>query len=410
MPGSYCRYDVGPTQHRLAMSTSALSSRNFRIYLAGSTVSLHGLWIYRVALGWFAWQLTGSELWVGVVAFSQLAPSVVFGPLFGVLADRFSRRRASLLINALTAMNMVLLSVLTARHQVDITVLTMVSLIQGTLDGAHAPVRMTIVPNLVAREQLHSAIAHSSISFNVSRFIGPAIAGFIIAKYGVATAFAVNGVSYLAMLAAVLVVHLNPSVDRSASPSDVWSDLREGVRYVFSHSTIRALLVVVAIASVLARGAIEMMPAFVDLVFQRGSSGLAILTSALGAGAITSGLIMARGSAWLSVRVIRIGMIIAGLLLAVFASNNQFSVAILIVMLLGVLLSMCGVGSQILIQTMVKDELRGRVSSLWGMIAFGGTAVGSLIIGFSATIYGLQQTILVSGLLCAAAALLTSGL
>jgi MFS family permease len=390
------------------MSTSALSSRNYLIYLAGSTVSLHGLWIYRVALGWFAWQLSGSELWVGIVAFTQFAPAVVFGPLFGVLADRFSRRKASLLINSLSAMNMLLLSVLTTNGQVDIAVLAIISLMQGTLDGAHSPVRMTIVPNLVNKEQLHSAIAHSSISFNVSRFVGPAIAGIIIVKYGVDVAFAVNGISYLALVAAVLAVQLNPTVDRSAAPGNVWSDMLVGIRYVLNHKTIRALLIIIAVASVLGRGALEMMPAFVDVVFQRGSGGLAMLTSALGAGAIATGLVLARGSGWLSVRIIRIGVTAAGFLVAALASSDAFWLAMVTVTLLGVLLSMCGVGSQILIQTLVEDEVRGRVSSLWGMIAFGGTAIGSLVIGIAASIYGLQNTVIVAGLLCAAAALLTT--
>jgi MFS family permease len=390
------------------MNTSALSSRNYLIYLAGSTVSLHGLWIYRVALGWFAWQLSGSEFWVGIVAFTQFAPAVIFGPLFGVLADRFSRRKASLLINTLSAMNMLLLSVLTTNGQVDITVLAIISLMQGTLDGAHSPVRMTIVPNLVNREQLHSAIAYSSISFNVSRFVGPAIAGIIIVKYGVDVAFAINSISYLALVAAVLAVQLNPTVDRSAAPGDVWSDMRDGIRYVLNHKTIRSLLIIIAVASILARGALEMMPAFVDVVFQRGSGGLAMLTSALGAGAITTGLVLARGSGWVSVKIIRIGVILAGLLIAALASSDVFGLAIVIVAMLGVLLSMCGVGSQILIQTLVEDEVRGRVSSLWGMIAFGGTAIGSLVIGIAASIYGLQNTIIVAGILCSAAALLAT--
>ena len=390
------------------MSTSALSSRNYLIYLAGSTVSLHGLWIYRVALGWFAWQLSGSEFWVGIVAFTQFAPAVIFGPLFGVLADRFSRRKASLLINTLSAMNMLLLSVLTTNGQVDITVLAIISLMQGTLDGAHSPIRMTIVPNLVNREQLHSAIAHSSISFNVSRFVGPAIAGIIIVKYGVDIAFAVNGISYLALVAAVLAVHLNPTADRSTAPGNVWSDMLEGIRYVLNHKTIRSLLIIIAVASILGRGALEMMPAFVDVVFQRGSGGLAMLTSALGAGAITTGLVLARGSGWLSIKIIRIGVILAGLLIAALASSNVFGLAIVIVAMLGVILSMCGVGSQILIQTLVEDEVRGRVSSLWGMIAFGGTAIGSLMIGISASLYGLQNTVIVAGILCSAAALLAT--
>jgi len=390
------------------MTTSALSSRNFLIYLAGSVVSLHGLWVYRVALAWFAWQLSASELWVGIVAFTQFAPAVVFGPLFGVLADRFDRRRASVLINTLSSMNMLLLFVLTSLGHVDIVVLTIISLMQGTLEGAHTPVRMTIVPNLVNKEQLQSAIAHMSISFNVSRFIGPALSGIIIATYGVGTAFAVNGISFLAFVAAILIVQLKPAADRSAAPGDVWSDLLVGVRYVLGHGTIRALLIIIAVASIFGRGALEMMPALADLVFQRGSSGLAILTSAIGAGAIATGLILVRSTTWLSTRSIRISVGIGGILIAILGANDTFWIAIPVVASLGVVLTLCGVGSQILIQNLVDDELRGRVSSFWGMIAFGGTAIGSLIVGLASVVFGLQNTIIATGLLCSLATLLTS--
>ena len=383
------------------MSSSALSNRNFLIYLCGSTVSLHGLWIYRVALGWYAWQLTGSELWVGIVAFTQFAPAVFFGPLFGVLADRFDRRKASILINTGSVLNMLQLSSLTFLGHVDITVLAATSLIQGVLDGAHTPVRMSLVPSIVSRKQLQSAIASASISFNVSRFVGPAIAGFIIANWGVGTAFAVNSVSYLAIVGAVMLIKVNPRAKKSKVAGDVWAELMDGVRYTLSHPTIRSLLMTIAMASVLGRGALEMLPAFADAVFDGGASALAILTSSVGAGSIATGLVLARNTAWLNANVIRIAVIVAGLLIIVFGANDQFWVAIPTIVLLGVSLSLVGVGSQILIQTLVDDDVRGRVSSLWGMIAFGGTAFGSLIVGSAAAAFGLQLIVMIAGSLCA---------
>ena len=232
------------------MNNSALSSRYYLIYLIGGTISLHGLWIYRVALGWYAWQLSGSELWVGIVAFTQFAPAVVFGPIFGVLADRFDRRAASILINSMSIINMLLLGLLTYLGSVDIIVLTLLSLMQGILDGAHMPVRMSIVPNLVSKNQLQSAIALTSISFNLSRFIGPAIAGIIIAKLGVATAFTINGISYIAFIISMVVIRLVPSADRKPRQGDAWQELKDGVRYVRQHQPIRAVLVIIALASV----------------------------------------------------------------------------------------------------------------------------------------------------------------
>ncbi|MDH3482194.1 MAG: MFS transporter, partial [Gammaproteobacteria bacterium] len=145
--------------------------------------------------------------------------------------------------------------------------LTALSLVQGALDGAHTPVRMTLVPNLVAREQLESAIASTAVSFNVSRFVGPAIAGVVIAALGVSAAFALNGVSYLAIVTAVLFVELRPRTSRGTKPGAVWSELLDGVRYVRDHETIRGLLVMIAVGSVFGRGAMEMLPAFADAVF-----------------------------------------------------------------------------------------------------------------------------------------------
>lgn len=389
------------------MSESALKNRNYVIYLCGNVISLHGLWIYRVALGWFAWELSHSEFWIGVIAFTQFAPAVVFGPIFGVLADRFDRRAASLLINSVSVLNMVLLGWLTLSGQVDIVTLAILSMMQGTLDGAHMPVRMTIVPNLVNKGQLQSAIALTSVSFNLSRFVGPAIAGFIIAGYGIGHAFIINGITYLSLIAAMIVIRLNPVEERVGEAKNVWSDLVDGARYVFQHRQIRSLLIIVAVASVFGRGALEMMPAFADAVYDGGSVALAILTSAIGAGAIVAGLILSRGTHWLNVSVIRIAIAVSGALIAVLGLVDQFWLAVTIVALLGIILSMCGVGSQILIQTLVDDEVRGRVSSLWGVVAFGGTALGGLLVGATASNWDLQNAVFSTGLLCCAAALVS---
>ncbi|ANO52435.1 MFS transporter [Woeseia oceani] len=382
------------------MNASALSNRNYLIYFLGNTLSLHGSWVYRVALGWLAWQLTGSEFWVGVIAFTQFAPTVLFGPIFGVLADRFDRRAASILINTLSILNMLLFALLTAMGNTDIYVLTVLAMMQGILDGAHTPVRMALVPNLVTNEQLQSALATNSISFNLSRFIGPAIAGILIATLGVAAAFAFNGISYIAILVSLLIVRLRPSTQTNKVRNDVWHELKDGIRYVARHRQIRALLAVIAAGSVLGRGPLELLPAFADAVFNRGSVGLAILTSAIGGGAIIAGLILARGAAWLRIEVVAAGIFVAGFLLMLLGSSDQFWLSTAVVAALGCTLSLCGVGSQILLQTIVKDSVRGRVSSLWGMVAFGGVALGGLVIGSLSSAFGLREVTFIAGGLC----------
>ena len=388
---------------------SALASRNYLTYLIGNTISLHGLWIYRVALGWYAWELSQSEFWVGVVAFTQFVPAVVFGPVFGVLADRFDRRAASMLINTMSLFNMLVLGVLAYMGKVDVVVLALLAFMQGTLDGAHMPVRMSIVPNLVKKAQLESAIAFTSISFNISRFVGPALAGLIIATLGVGWAFAINGLSYLALIVAMMVVQLNPSAQQRKRSRHVGRELLAGLRYTFSHTRIRALLIIVAIAALFARGILELMPAIADGLFAGGSSALAMLTSAVGAGAIVAGLVLSRNVAWLSINAIRVAVMLSGLLITTIGLFPLFSVAMVCVVLLGALLSFAGVGSQILIQTLVEDEVRGRVSSLWGVLTFGGTALGSLLAGMLASFWGLATVIAVVGAGCGFLAMLSTG-
>lgn len=382
------------------MPTSALRNRNYLLYLSGNIVSLHGVWVYRVALGWQAWQLTESEFWVGVVAFTQFFPIVVLGPLFGVLADRFDRRRAALMINSIGALIMLLLAALVLMDLVGIYVLCLLSLMQGTVDGANTPVRLALIPNIVARNQLQSAMAINSIAFNLSRFLGPAIAGVLIATLGVAAAFAFNGLSNIAILAALLAIRTTVYRQSAEARSNVWGEVVDGMRYVGSRTAVRQLLVLVAMASFFGRGPLELLPAFAESVFQRGSTGLAALTSAAGAGAITAGLIISNGLIHLRIRYVAIGIAVVGVLVILLGTTQVFWVGLAIVAALGFMLTICGVGAQILLQSLIDDDVRGRVSSLWGMIAFGGTAFGGLVVGSLASVWGLSVTTAGIGVIC----------
>lgn len=385
---------------RDAARPSALRNRNYLVYLAGNVVSLHGLWVYRVALGWQAWELTESELWVGVVAFAQFFPMVAFGPVFGVLADRFDRRRASMVINGASTLIMLLLAGLTVAGLVDVYVLFALALLQGVADGAHLPVRLALIPALVTSRELQSAMAINSVAFNLSRFVGPAIAGILIATLGVAAAFAFNGISYLAILAALAIIETRPFRRRAGAESHVQRELAEGLRYVVARTSVRQLLGLVAMASFFGRGPLELLPAFAESVFDRGATGLAILTAAAGAGAVASGLIISRGLVRLRIRYIAIGIAIVGCLIIVLGIVRAFWLGVATVAALGFMLTLCGVGSQVLLQTLIDDEVRGRVSSLWGMIAFGGTAFGGLVTGAVASLYGLSGATLAVGILC----------
>ncbi|MGH8194588.1 MAG: MFS transporter [Woeseiaceae bacterium] len=382
------------------MQRSALGNRNYLLYLAGNTISLHGLWVYRVALGWQAWQLTHSEFWVGVVAFTQFFPIVLFGPLFGVLTDRMDRRIASIAINVISALIMTVLAALEVLGLVDIYLLCMLSLVQGIAEGAHTPARLALVPNLVPRHQLQSAMATNSVVFNLSRFVGPAIAGVLIALFGAASAFAFNALSYLPVIAALIFIQVAPFRQNEAARGNLWQELRDGMRYVLANRSIRLLMALVAIASLFGRGPLELLPAFAESVFQRGSTGLATLTSAAGGGAVVAGVVISQGFIRLRILWIAIATAVIGCLIVVLGVTTQFWLGVATVALLGFMLTFCGVSAHVLLQSLIDDELRGRVSSLWGMLAFGGTAFGGLIVGACASRWGLTVTTVTVGALC----------
>lgn len=382
------------------MQTSALRNRNYLLFLAGNIVSLHGLWVYRVALGWHAWQLTQSEFWVGVVAFTQFFPILLFAPLFGVLADRLDRKRSAIAINAISTLIMALLAALTEIGAVDIYLLCGFSLVQGVAEGAHTPVRLALIPNLVPQWQLQSAMATNSIAFNLSRFIGPALAGLLIALHGSAAAFAFNAVSYLPVLAALLVIRVAPFRRRLAAGNRLGPDIAAGIRYAAGHPPVRHLMALVAMASFFGRGPLELLPAFSESMFGRGSTGLAIMTSAAGAGAVLAGIVLSRGLVELRLHRIVLGTAAVGALVALLGVARTFWSGVATVAALGFMLTCCGVGAQILLQSRIDDELRGRVSSLWGMLAFGGTAFGGLAAGAAAHRWGLQATTVTAGGIC----------
>ena len=388
------------------MVSRVLASRSFRIYLIGSTFSLHGLWIQRVAVGWLAWELTGSEVWLGLIALSEFLPTILFGPFFGVWADRLNRKTVAYIANVLSIALSTLLFALTATGLIDIYLLWMITAFVGIVSSAFQPVRMSLIPSLVPRELLSEAVAAQSIVFNVSRFMGPALAGVAIATMGLASAFALNAISYLAMIAALLLIELRTKRS-GGTKSHFFAELREGIVYTIQHATIRQQLLIVALSALFGRGVIVMLPAFAGAVFGGGSSTLATLTSVSGAGAVIAGLCLTRLGA--GVRLLRwtvLATVVTGLLMVGLGVTQSYAAGIALVAALGFTLTLVGIGSQTLIQTRVAEEMRGRVLSLWAAVAFSAPALGSVMIGAVAAHIGIGTTTMLSGLLCSVLAIL----
>lgn len=394
-----------------APSWGALSHPGYRRYSAANAMSLLGVWIQRVAIGWLIWDQTHSESWVGLIAFAQFAPAFVVSIPFGVVADRFDNRRLSLLLNGLFTMWAILLAALGGLGRLTPEWLFAISLAYGCTAAAYGPVRLSIIPALVPRELRASAVAINSVLFNGARLVGPAIAGFILASGGVGWAFVLNALSYLPLVLVLMFVPL-ARVERPVS-NRLLRDVAAGLNYVWRHAMIFWQLALVAWIALFTRGALEMLPAISDKGFGRGAAGYAALTIAAGAGAMLSGLWLSTGKGELH-RLCRatIGLNLgAAMCLLLLAHAGDFVLGLVLVAALGFAATGSGIASQSVVQIAAKDEFRGRASSLWVMAGLGGTALGAVLLGLVADRVGLTAAMTICGVTAALlpAALLLSG-
>ena len=273
-----------------SVSYSAFSSRNYRKYLYGNLLSVLGVWIQRLALGWHAWQLSESALVVGLVAAAQFMPLVLLTPFFGVLVDQVSTRIAAIVMHVILALIASALAVLTLTGNMSVEWLIGLAFMHGLANSAYSPVRLALIPDLVRREQFPSAVAIASMAFNISRFIGPGIAGAIVALYGLGSAYAVNAISYIPVIYVLFIIRIDEHPPDPAAKKPYLAQLMEGLRYTRDHVRIRQIILLSGVSNFFGRGILELMPAFAALIFDGGSSALAALMAAAGVGAILASL------------------------------------------------------------------------------------------------------------------------
>ncbi len=370
----------------------ALGNPNYGIYTAGSSVSLIGTWMQRVAVGWLAWQLTGSGAWLGAVAFADLFPTVIVGPLAGAAADRWNRLRVIKVSQCLACCQSLTLFVLTATGLITIELLLLLTLALGVVVAFNQPARLALIPSLVPRADLPAAVAINSVIFNAARFVGPAVAGLLIVTSGVAAAFAANTLTFTVFLFALSRIRLRHAPERGEGASGrLFGEVAEGLRYAAGHGGIAPLLLLLIVVSICARPFVELLPGFADRVFGTGADGLAILTSTVGLGAVVGGLWLARRAGPQGLTTLVLGSSLAlALALFAFVATRDLWVAVPALAVAGFCMVMGGVGTQILLQLSVEPDMRGRVMSLYGLIFRGGPAIGALLMGVSSEAVGLR--------------------
>jgi len=382
--------------------TSAFHNRNFAIYMAGYVVSNTGLWVQRLAVGWLSWTLTESAFWVAAVAMADLAPVVILGMFGGVLADRVSRLRVAVICQIVQSIQAIALFTLVYLDLITIEMLFGFTLILGASAGFDQPARQSLVFSLVRREDLTAAVAINSIVFNTARFIGPAIAGIVIAAYGIATAFALNAISFIAVFIALALVRVPANEHVSKHRMSVMADLLLGLRYTARHKILGRLVLYALAFSLLIRPLNELLPAITELLFGHGATGLAILTSARGVGALVAGLILAKRTQIEGITRHLVLAMLAGTI-AVFGllATGNIWIGVLSLAVFGYAASTAGVGTVTLIQVTVDNRLRGRVLSLNGLIMRGVPSLGAIVMGWVADRTGLYWPLAVgAGVFC----------
>ena len=369
-------------------------NRNYRIYTIGAIPSLMGTWVQRMAMGWFAWELTGSGAWLGLIAFADLAPSVLSAPIAGAFADRVNRLRIVKLVQYLSLCQALMLATLTLSGVMTIELLFGLALVQGVVQGIHQPFRHALLGTIVTREEMTAAIGINSTIWNSSRLIGPAVSAVVILNLGVGATFLINAFSYVPMLIGLYMINAEQRPAAPKSLTRVPAEIMEGIRFVTGHQFIGTTMLMLLVFSFFGRATQELLPGFTGTVFNVGADGLAMLTGAAGLGSLFSGIWLSRRGtlAGLSDILIVMVLLIAASQLA-FVATDMFWVSLTVFIAWGFVLNGAGIVCQSLVQATVPDTIRGRVVSLYGMLWLGTPALGAFVMGVAADYFGFRAPI-----------------
>nr|MCV4210037.1 MFS transporter [Roseomonas sp. SXEYE001] len=382
-----------------------MASRNARIFFGASLGAWTGLWMHRIGVAWLAWELTHSAAWVGLIAFADLAPAVLVSPIAGAFADRVDRVRLTMTSQGVIALEALLVAILTATGHISIGLLFALELVSGTAACFSQPARQTLLPALVAREDLPAAVAANSLLFNVARFIGPGLAGFVIAAWGVAPAILCNAIGHGFATFSMPWLRLNPE-ERRGHPvtSSLLAETLEGFAYALRHPGLAPLFAFAAVSSIALRGVQEILPPYVERLFGRGAESLAMLTASFAVGALIAGLTVAsRGRLTGTTRIVVFGVLAQALATMGFVATGHFGFALLCGAAIGASASAHGISVQILAQTAAAPAMRGRVMSLWALVSRACPALGALMLGMAGEAFGLRLPTLVATIVALAA-------
>jgi MFS family permease len=380
-----------------AAAFAALGHRNFRIFWFGQLLSLSGTWMQSTAQGWLVLELTDSELLLGLTTAAASLPVLLFTLFAGAVADRMDKRRIIIAAQAASMMIALAMAMLTDFGHITFGWILLLVLLLGTANAFEIPTRQSFFVDLVGKQDLTNAIALNSAAFNLTRIIGPAIAGFLIGSVGIAAAFYLNAVSYLAVIAGLMLIRL-PKFRRPERSRSVLQNIAEGFAWIRGNRLPRTLVWLVAASSVLAFPYVMLLPVFARDILEVGAPGLGALLAASGAGALAGGLALAAiGSR------VRRGPLLLGASLgfavcvAAFALSRSFPLSMALLAVAGFAMILNNATVNALLQSLVPDELRGRVMSVYVFMFLGMAPLGSLQAGALARWIGAPAALAIGG-------------
>jgi len=384
----------------------ALRQRNYRLFFTGQGLSLVGTWMTRVAVNWLVYRLTGSAWMLGLVAFLSQIPMFVLGPFAGIWVDRWSRHRTLVWTQALSMVQSFALAAIAFRSHIPIWPIAVLALAQGVINAFDTPARQAfLIEMLDERAALSNAIALNSTVLNLARLIGPAVGGFLIAATSEAWVFALDGVSYAAVIASLLMMRVAPVPPRRREEENLWREFREGFDYISQSVPIRSILLLVALASLMGMPYSTLLPIFAKKIFHGDAHVLGLLMSASGIGVLIAALMLAARRTVVGLDR-RVGVVAAlfGLTLAAFSFSRSLSLSLALLAVGGFAMMQHTTGSNTILQTISERGKRGRVMSYFTMALLGMMPFGSLITGGLASHLGAPRALAISGLACATGA------
>jgi MFS family permease len=391
---------------RVAFMLRAFSYPNYRLFFGGQIVSLIGSWISMTATSWLVYRLTGSAMALGVVGFAGQISGFIMGPFAGAYLDRWDRHRVLVVTQTISMLQSFALAVLTFSGHITVPAIVALNAVQGMVNAFDMPARQAFLTTMISdREDLANAIALNSSMFNAARLVGPSVAGLMIATAGESWCFFVDGVSYMAVIIALVAMKGVRRIGRHEARAGIVEHLLEGWRYVFGFRPIRSLILQLAWLCLVAMPFSVLMPVFADEILGGGPYTLGFLMGASGLGALS-------GALWLTTRKSVVGLgrviltntVVFGGGLIGFALSRSLPVSIVFMTITGFGMMVQMASTNTVIQTIVDEEKRGRVLSFYTMSFLGTAPFGSLLAGWLSSRIGAPHTVVLSGVLCIATA------